>query len=87
MFCIQQAGLPGPLVSRAVFDLQGKLLGVADLLDVEAGLVTESDGQDHRLRRQHRKDNLREEDLEATNLVVASPGGRLRAQSIGSVRR
>ncbi len=70
MFYRQQASLPKPLVNRAVFDLRGRLLGIADLLDVEAGLVTEFDGQDHRARRQHRKDNLREEDLEFANLVV-----------------
>ena len=55
---------------RAIFAPDGRLLGVADLFDPEAGLVTEFDGQDHRRRRQHRADNPREEELEAANLVV-----------------
>jgi len=33
------AGLPTPLVNRAVFDLTGNLLGYPDLLDPEAGTV------------------------------------------------
>ena len=70
MFYVTQAGLPRPKVNRPVFSPEGNLLGVADLLDVEAGLVTEFDGQDHRLRRQHRADNIREERLETANLVV-----------------
>ena len=37
----------------------------------EAGLATEFDGQDHRARRQHRADNIREEKLEGVNLIVS----------------
>ena len=70
MFYQQQAGLPRPQVNVPIFDLEERLLGVADLLDDEAGLVTEFDGKDHRLRRQHQADNLREEKLEGTNLTV-----------------
>jgi len=33
-------------------------------------MVTEFDGQDHRLRRRHWADNVREEKLESANLVV-----------------
>jgi len=33
------AGLPRPLVNQHVWDLRGNLLGIADLLDVEAGVV------------------------------------------------
>jgi hypothetical protein len=65
-----RAGLPRPLVNVPVFDLDGNLLGIPDLLDPEAGLITEFDGQDHRRRRQHQADNLREERLETANLVV-----------------
>lgn len=53
-----------------VFDLAGNFLGIVDLLDVEAGLALEFDGQAHRLRGQHRHDNIREERLEHANLVV-----------------
>jgi hypothetical protein len=70
MFYVGPAALPRPLVNRAIFAPDGRLLGVADLFDPEAGLVTEFDGQEHRQRRQHRADNLREEELEAANLVV-----------------
>jgi hypothetical protein len=70
MFYIGRAGLPRPLVNRPIFDLEERFLGIADLFDPEAGLVAEFDGQEHRLRRQHRADNLREEKLEAANLVV-----------------
>jgi hypothetical protein len=34
---VVRAGLPGPLVNREVFDLSGRLLGFADLLDLDAG--------------------------------------------------
>ena len=70
MFYVGEAQLPRPEVNVPIFDLDGYLLGIGDLLDPEAGMVTEFDGQDHRLRRRHRADNLREEKLEAANLVV-----------------
>jgi len=53
-----------------VFDLEGNFLGIPDLLDPEAGLVLEFDGKDHRQRRQHQADNIREEKLEVVNLTV-----------------
>jgi hypothetical protein len=62
--------LPAPLVNQPVYDLNGFLLGIADLLDDEAGLVTEFDGQHHRERAQHRADNVREERLESAGLIV-----------------
>jgi hypothetical protein len=70
MFYILQARLPRPGVNKPIFNPSGDLLGIADLFDPEAGLVTEFDGQDHRKRTQHRADNLREERLEEANLVV-----------------
>ena len=70
LFYRRQACLPRPLVNQPVFDLEERLLGIPDLLDPEAGLATEFDGQAHRERRQHRADNLREEALESANLVV-----------------
>ena len=70
LFYRRQARLPKPLVNQPVFDLEERLLGIPDLFDPEAGLATEFDGQAHRERRQHRADNLREEDLESANLVV-----------------
>jgi hypothetical protein len=64
--------------NRAVFDHRGNLLGIPDLLDVEAGLVLEYDGASWRTERstghrdlaQHREDNEREERLERAGLVV-----------------
>lgn len=35
------AGLPEPLVNPPVFDIDGRLLGYPDLLDVEAGVAGE----------------------------------------------
>lgn len=55
------AGFPAPLVNQPVFDRRGRLAGIADLLDVEAGVVGEYDGADHRAARRHSKDVAREE--------------------------
>lgn len=71
MFYVLTARLPRPLVNRPIFDFDGRFVGKPDLFDPEAGLVTEFDGQDHRSRRQHRADNIREEKLEGVNLVVS----------------
>ena len=55
------AGLPEPLCNRALYDLDGRLIGIPDLLDVEAGLVGEYQGEDHKSGARHRKDVEREE--------------------------
>lgn len=69
--CYQiEAGLPRPLTNKPIFDPRGKLLGIPDLFDPIAGLVTEFDDQDHRTRLQHHRDNVREERFEAANLTV-----------------
>lgn len=54
------AGLPRPLVNQPVWDLAGRLLGYADLLDPVAGVVGEYDGADHRSARRHSQDVARE---------------------------
>lgn len=54
------AGWPRPLCNRPVQDLEGRLLGVPDLIDDELGIVGEYDGADHRTRRRHRRDVERE---------------------------
>ena len=71
MFYVETARLPRPLVNQPIFDLDGRFVAKPDLFDPEAGLATEFDGQDHRGRRQHRADNIREEKLEGVNLVVS----------------
>lgn len=54
------AGFPEPLVNQPVWDLNGRLLGFADILDPVAGVVGEFDGADHRGARRHSKDVDRE---------------------------
>lgn len=64
------AGLVGLGANVPVFDADERLLGVADLLDEESGLVIESDGGGHREQTQHTMDNRREEGFERAGLVV-----------------
>ena len=56
---VLDARLPKPLVNQHVWDLSGKLLGIADLLDPDAGVVGEFDGADHRGARRQSKDEDR----------------------------
>lgn len=64
------ADITGLLQNAPVFDVTGDLLGVADLIDPETGLVIESDGSHHREAEQHTDDNRREERFERSNAVV-----------------
>jgi hypothetical protein len=54
------AGRPRPLVNVPLFDLRGRLLGYPDLLDPDAGVVAEYDGEDHRDAVRHSSDVGRE---------------------------
>jgi hypothetical protein len=67
---VLDAGLPTPAVNRPVFSLDGRLLGIADLLDEEAGLVGEFDGADHRAAARHSKDVQREDRFRRHGLEV-----------------
>lgn len=58
---VLDAGFDRPLCNREVFDLDGRLIGVPDLLDPVAGVVGEYQGEDHKAGAQHRKDVAREE--------------------------
>ena len=58
---VVDAGLPPPLVNQPVWDLDGRLLGVADLLDPHVGLVGEYDGATHRHAHRHARDVHRED--------------------------
>jgi hypothetical protein len=55
------AGFDAPLCNCEVFDRDGRLIGVPDLFDPEAGLVGEYQGADHKDGARHRKDVAREE--------------------------
>jgi hypothetical protein len=70
MCWLNDAGLPPPLINVPIFDPLDQLLGIVDLFDPESGLVAEFDGEQHRDPEHHRRDNIREEKLEAANLVV-----------------
>jgi len=54
------AGLPRPVCNRPIFSLEGELLGVPDLLDVELGIVGEYDGADHQAKDRRFRDLGRE---------------------------
>ena len=70
MLWMLAAALPRPEVNARVLDSAGRLLGVADLLDYDAGVVVEYDGADHRGLERHTSDNAREEAFEAHGLIV-----------------
>lgn len=57
------AGLPRPLCNVPIFDLQGRLIAIVDLLDVTAGCVGEYQGADHKDGERHRADVAREQAL------------------------
>ena len=82
--------LPQPLVNRPVWDLDGRLLGVPDLFDVEAGLVGEYSGEIHKRRDQHRRDVTREDRFRDHGLeyveVVAGDSRRVAAARIVAAR-
>ena len=58
---VLDAGLPPPLCNRPLFDLDGNLIGIPDLLDPVAGVVGEYDGAHHKDGEQHRADVAREQ--------------------------
>ena len=63
MCWLLDAGFPEPLCNREVYDLDGRLIGVPDLFDPEAGLVGEYQGEDHKDGARHRMDVEREENF------------------------
>ncbi|MGI8523797.1 MAG: hypothetical protein ACR2K3_10900 [Nocardioides sp.] len=67
--------LPRPVVNCPVYDRQGHLLGIADLLDVMAGLVVEYDGAEHRRALRQAKDVAKEDRLRRVGLEVARVTG------------
>ncbi|QBX54480.1 hypothetical protein EXE58_02680 [Nocardioides seonyuensis] len=65
---ILDAGLPRPMCNAPVFDLEGHLLAIVDLLDVEAECVGEYQGADHKDGAHHRRDVAREQRLRDAGL-------------------
>lgn len=72
---VLDACLPVPLVNQPIWDLDGNLLGIADLLDEEAGLVVEFDGADHRSATRHTRDVQRQYGFERHGLQVVRVTG------------
>lgn len=70
-----RAGLPPLLVNCPVHDLAGRLLGIADLLDLEAGMVIEFHGADHRAAVRQTADVRKEEALRRVGLEVTGVTG------------
>ncbi len=62
------AHLPPPGVNTMLFDLDGRLVGCADLFDADAGLVIEYDGAEHLRTRRRARDAARDEDCRALGL-------------------
>lgn len=62
------AHLPRPLMNQPIFDLQGRHVATADLLDLEAGVVGEYNGSLHLDGGQHARDRRREETLRTVGL-------------------
>ena len=69
------AGLPPLWVNPVVHDREGCRLGEVDLLDVEAGMVIEFDGADHRDGGQHTRDVGKETALRRVGIEVARVTG------------
>lgn len=70
MIWLLDAELDPPLRNPEVFDRQGRLIGVPDLLDPVAGVVGEYQGEDHKSGPQHRKDVAREQRFRDHGLEV-----------------
>lgn len=64
------SGLPRLLVNCPIHDLRGRLLGIADLLDVKAGLAIESDGAEHRTAGRHTRDVAKDEAFRRVGLEL-----------------
>ncbi len=89
-----QLGLPRPLCNQPVFGRDGRLLGIPDLLDVDAGVVGEYDGADHLTRSRRSRDlarleGFREAGLECFTLVAGDlqPNGPAAARMMSTRRR
>lgn len=87
---VVDAGLPHPEINVPLHDVAGRLLGIPDLFDANAGLAGEYDGAMHRRIEQHTADNSREEMFEAHGVIVVRVTGldlsRHRRRTIERIR-
>lgn len=67
-----EAGCPRPLCNVPVFDLNGRLIGVPDLLDPVAGVAGEYEGSVHLVGTQRASDVRREERLRDAGLEICT---------------
>ena len=67
---VQDAGWDAPLVNRGVTDLDGRCVGIPDLLDVRRGVAGEFAGAGHRDIDQHESDVGRAADLREVGLEI-----------------
>lgn len=72
-----RVAVPGArwIVNCPIRDLAGRLLGIADLVDLEAGLVVEFDGAAHRFALRHTKDVVKEDALRRVGIEVVRVTG------------
>jgi Protein of unknown function (DUF2726) len=74
-------------VNCPIYDLAGTLLGIADLVDLEAGLVVEFDGADHREAARHTRDVVTEDAFRRAGIeVVRVTGSEVDNQAVVSGR-
>ena len=73
--CEEDADRPRLLVNPTVWSLDGRRLGMVDLLDEEAGEVLEFDGADHRSKARHVADIGKEDRLRRAGLEVVRVTG------------
>lgn len=73
---VLDAGLPAPACNRPVFTTSGRFVGRPDVLDVEAGVVGEFDGADHRTAERHTRDVEREDSFRRLGLEYFKITGR-----------
>ncbi|HLR85690.1 MAG TPA: hypothetical protein VK059_12115 [Nocardioidaceae bacterium] len=74
-------GVDDWLVNVPVFNGFEDLLGIADLIDPDSGLVLESDGAEHRNIAVHNNDNVREEAFENHGSAVVRIGSAQHARA------
>lgn len=70
MMWVLDAGLLMPRLNQWLYDADGRLLGCADLLDADAAVVGEYDGEHHADARQRTHDHRRRESMERAGLIV-----------------